>query len=334
MVFEFGNYFLEVPYWIIISASFALAFSMTYVVIPSIITVSKEKHLFDTPSPRKSHLLSIPTLGGAAVFIGMMIPTTLFGSADFEHSLKYIMAGLLILFFIGMKDDILVISPKKKLLGEIFAISIIAILGDIRVTSFHGFFGIDQLPYVASILFTVFMFIVIINGFNLIDGIDGLASGVGVISISSLGIWFMMIDMHSYATFCFSTVGALLAFFRFNVFSRANKIFLGDTGSLIIGLVVSVFTVIFLESSLTMPLGSVYKAAPAIAIGILIVPLIDTLRVFTLRIVTGRSPFSADRYHIHHRLLRLELSAFTINNHLACIQCIHNNTFSFTAGTR
>jgi UDP-N-acetylmuramyl pentapeptide phosphotransferase/UDP-N-acetylglucosamine-1-phosphate transferase len=238
----------------------------------------------------------------------MIIPTAFFGTVVFEHELKYIIISLLILFFIGIKDDILVISPRKKLIAEIFAISIVVILGDIRVSSFHGFLGIDVIPYVISIVFTIFMFIVIINGFNLIDGIDGLASGVGIFTMLSLGIWFLLIKDYSYAAFCFSTVGALLAFFRFNVFSRKNKIFLGDTGSLIVGLVVTIFVVKFLESSLKESFASIYQSAPAIAIGLLIVPLIDTLRVFTMRIIQGISPFKADRSHIHHRLLMLNLN--------------------------
>lgn len=305
MIIEFGNIGIITPAWVILLTSFILAFAVTYMIIPSIVKVSKEKSLFDKPDKRKLHILGIPTLGGAAVFLGMIIPATLFGDPHFEHEFKYIITGLLILFFIGIKDDILIITPKKKLAAEIFAISIIVILGNIRVTHFHGFLGIDEIPYVVSILFTVFMFIVIINGFNLIDGIDGLASSVGILTILSFGIWFLLIGDNSYAAFCFSAIGALLAFLRFNFFGKQNKIFLGDTGSLIIGMIVSIFAIYFLESSLTESLASIYLSAPAIAIGVLIVPLIDTLRVFTLRILQGKSPFSADRFHIHHQLLSL-----------------------------
>ncbi len=308
MIIELGTYRFNFPGWIVILASFIIAFGVTYIVIPSIIKVSREKHLFDQPNSRKSHTSAVPTLGGAAVFLGLVLPTTLFGDLSFEHELKYIITGLLILFFTGIKDDILVISARKKLIAEILAISIIVILGNIRVTSFHGFLGIEEIPYIGSILFTIFMFVVIINGFNLIDGIDGLASGVGILTISCLGIWFILIGDSSYAAFSFSTVGALAAFFRYNVFSKMNKIFLGDTGSLIIGLIISIFTICFLESNLTSSIGAMHLSAPAIAIGLLIVPLIDTLRVFILRLIVGKSPFTADRFHIHHRLLRLDFS--------------------------
>lgn len=308
MDLNLSNLLISVPHWAIILSSLLFAFVITYTVIPSIIAVSHAKGLFDTPNKRKSHLHSIPTLGGAAVFLGMLLPTTIFGSQDFDHELKYIIAGLLILFFVGIKDDILVISPKKKFISEIFAIGLIVFLGNIRISSFHGFLGIFEIPYLLSVLFSIFVFIVIINGFNLIDGIDGLASAIGIITISTLGVWFILVKDYAYAAFSFSTVGALMAFFRYNVFSRNNKIFLGDTGSLIIGLTVSIFAVKFLEGNLIHHIGSVFESAPAIAFGVLIVPMIDTLRIFSIRLFSGKSPFTPDRNHIHHKLLDMGLT--------------------------
>lgn len=303
-----GKYMINVPGYLLIIVVAVFAFGVTYVVIPSIVGFSQTKNLFDKPDSRKSHSSAIPTLGGAAVFLGMILPTTLVGDLGFDHDFKYILAGLLVLFYTGIKDDILIISARTKLVSELLAIVLVVILGDIRVTNFHGFFSIFELPYVISILFTTFMFVVVINGFNLIDGIDGLASGVGIISLSGLGTWFLIAGDIAYAAFCFSTVAALAAFFRFNVFSKANRIFLGDTGSLIIGMVVTIFVVRFLEGSLVHPLASMIVSAPAIAIGLLIVPLIDTLRVFTLRVMSGKSPFKPDRLHLHHKLLELGLN--------------------------
>jgi len=308
MIIDIGQLSLNPPIWVSIITSIALAFALTAMVIPSIIKVSAAKKLFDKPEKRKSHTSEVPMLGGAAVFLGMLVPTMLFVSPVFEHELKYIFVGLLILFFIGIKDDILNISASKKLMAEIFAIAIIAILGDIRISSFHGFLGIRDLPYFISILFTIFVFVVVINGFNLIDGIDGLASGVGILTAASMGIWFLLIGNDPYTGFCFSVVGALLAFFVFNVFGKKNKIFLGDTGSLVIGLIVSVFAIKFLEITISGTVVSPEFPAPAITIAILIVPLIDTLRVFTLRVLVGKSPFKPDRFHLHHKLLLLGFS--------------------------
>jgi len=305
---EFAKYAVEVPWYIVILLACLLAFPLTFAVIPSLTNFARVKNLFDTPNERASHNSAVPTLGGVAVFLGMVLPITLFGDLGFDHDFKYIIAGLLVLFFAGIKDDILIISVRTKLIAELLAIFIVVFLGNIRITDFHGFLGIHELPYFVSILFTSFMFVVVINGFNLIDGIDGLASGVGMISLSGLGIWFILSEDLAYAAFCFSTVAALAAFFRFNVFSKTNKIFLGDTGSLIIGMVATLFTIQFMEGSLTHALGPMVVSAPAIAIALLIFPLIDTLRVFTLRICLGRSPFEADRMHLHHKMLDLGLN--------------------------
>jgi len=307
MTLEFGTLSFNLPIWIPLLAGLVSAFGVTALVIPSVIQVSNEKRLFDKPDQRKSHTHEIPTLGGVAVFIGLMVATIFFSGPE-GPELKFIFAGLLVLLYIGIKDDIMDISARRKLFVELLAIAIVVILGDIRVTNFHTFLGIRELPYIASLLFTFFMYVVIINGFNLIDGIDGLSAGVGVVSVVSLGLWFWLIGDGVYAVFCFSTAGALAAFFLFNVFGKKNKIFLGDTGALITGMLVSLFTVRFFEGSLTETALSIFESAPSMAIAILIIPLMDTLRVFTLRVLVGKSPFSADRFHTHHKFLLLGYS--------------------------
>ncbi len=308
MSITLGDLHFYISGGILLALGFLLAFSITYTVIPSIVVVSRIKHLFDMPGKRTSHSSAIPTLGGAAVFLGLVIATIVLANHDIERELMYIFAGLLIVFFVGIKDDILKIAPIKKLISEFLAIGIIIVLGDIRITDLHGLFGVYEIPYVVSVVFSLFVYVVIINGLNLIDGIDGLASGVGIVTISSFGVWFILSHNYSYALFSFATVGSLLAFFRFNVFGGDKKIFLGDTGALVIGTLQAVFAVKFLETTLSNSYGGVYLASPAIAIGILIFPLIDTLRVFVIRLMCGRSPFTADRYHLHHKLLNLGLS--------------------------
>jgi UDP-GlcNAc:undecaprenyl-phosphate/decaprenyl-phosphate GlcNAc-1-phosphate transferase len=166
-------------------------------------------------------------------------------------------------------------------------------------------FHVQQLSYAASILLTVFVFIVVINGFNLIDGIDGLASGVGILTSSVFGIWFWMTGHIACTILSFSFIGTLTAFFWFNVFGKTNKIFLGDTGSMVIGFVVGVLACRFLQLELVVQETAKIVSAPTVVCGILIVPLFDSLRVFILRIRQGKSPFKADRQHIHHRLLQL-----------------------------
>lgn len=305
MLRVFGNFQIEFPLWLVILGGVLTAFYITYIVIPSIVKVSYLKGLFDTPNHRTSHYRNIPTLGGVGVFIGWILTVSIFSGAGIDHELKYIIGSLLILFFIGIKDDVLIVDPRKKLVSQILASAIVAILGNIRISNFHNILGIGEIPYTASILFTIFVAVVIINGFNLIDGIDGLASGVGIVASLFFGSWFLMSHYISYSILSFAFTGSLLAFFLYNVFGQENKIFLGDTGSLIIGLVITVFTIRFLEYDLHANENLLIHSAPSVAIGVLIVPLFDTFRVFTIRILQKKSPFKADRQHIHHQLLEL-----------------------------
>jgi UDP-N-acetylmuramyl pentapeptide phosphotransferase/UDP-N-acetylglucosamine-1-phosphate transferase len=284
---------------------FLMAFCLTWFIIPSVVKISRLKNLTDTPNGRTSHVKATPTLGGIAVFVALVLSTVIFAGTYFKFELKYIISGLIVVFFIGIKDDILIIDPLKKLAGQIFAVILIAVFAGIRITSLYGLFHIGQLPYVASILLTVFVFIVIINGFNLIDGIDGLASGIGILTSSVFGIWFWINGHMACTILSFSFVGTLAAFFYFNVYGKTNKIFLGDTGSMIIGFVMGVLACRFLQLELVSQGSATIPSAPTVVCGILIVPLFDSLRVFILRIKQGKSPFKADRQHIHHRLLQL-----------------------------
>jgi UDP-GlcNAc:undecaprenyl-phosphate GlcNAc-1-phosphate transferase len=302
---DFSLIGLNLPYWILIAAGFIIAFIITWISIPTIVKISKFKKLYGIPNERTSHIDETPNLGGLAVFAGFVITAVIFSMKTESDDIKYILGGIIVLFFTGLKDDILVIDPKKKLLGQIIAASIIVLFGNIRITSFYNTFGVEEISYILSLLFTLFLIIVLINGFNLIDGVDGLASGTGIFTSLTFGIWFILTKHTTYAVLCFSLAGSLIAFFRFNVFGRENKIFLGDTGSLIVGLLVAVFTVKFLEFQQSAIVKYQFYSAPAVAFGLLISPLFDTARVFILRIFNGGSPFKADRNHLHHSLLAL-----------------------------
>jgi UDP-GlcNAc:undecaprenyl-phosphate GlcNAc-1-phosphate transferase len=301
----FGSLQIEFPLWLVIPGGFIAAFMITYIVIPSIVKVSRLKKLYDEPNHRTSHFGNVPILGGAGVFIGYILTISIFTGPGVDHEIKYLIGSLLILFFTGIKDDILMIDPRKKLLAQIIAAGIISVLGDIRISNLHNFLGMGEISYLASIVLTILVVVFIINGFNLIDGIDGLASGVGIVAALFFGSWFLLAHFTSYSTMSFALAGSLLAFFIFNVFGKENKIFLGDTGSLITGLIVSVLTIRFLEYDLQVTGKMHLESPPAIAFGVLIVPLFDTLRIIFIRVKQGKSPFSADRQHVHHRLLQL-----------------------------
>ncbi len=284
-----------------------LSFFLVFLSIPTILRVSESKNLFDEPNKRKVHKTSIPTLGGLAIFLSFLFTYSLFAEwFSFTH-IPFLIPALLIIFSIGIKDDIMVTAPMVKLSGQILAAFIIIGWGDLRLTSLHGFFDLD-LNYLSSFMITLFVFVFILNGFNLIDGIDGLASITSIISITSFAIWFYINDRFHIPVFSAALIGALIGFIYFNVFSKSQKIFMGDTGSLLLGFLIAMAAVKFCELNKPENIAALkysMNSAPAVAIGILIVPIVDTTRIFIYRISRGKSPFSADKNHIHHRMLTL-----------------------------
>lgn len=296
----------------LVLGAFIIGFTLVTLSIPPILKVARAKKLFEPSDERKIHNGSIPSFGGVAIFIGFTISSIVATDGYTFDSLKYIVASVILMFFIGLKDDLMIISAKKKLIVQIFATVLLITLGNIRYTGFHGMIGIEEIHYVTSVLFTVFVMVVIINSFNLIDGIDGLASGLAMLAATVLGVWFYIAGHIQFSIMSFSLVGSLAGFFLYNVFGRKNKLFMGDTGSLVVGLVISTLIVKFNEFNIVKSVPYAIGAAPAVSFAIIIVPLIDTLRVMTIRISNGKSPFSPDKNHIHHRLLDLVPSHFQV----------------------
>jgi UDP-N-acetylmuramyl pentapeptide phosphotransferase/UDP-N-acetylglucosamine-1-phosphate transferase len=219
------------------------------------------------------------------------------------------------MFFLGLKDDILVISPIKKFIGQVIAAFLIVYKGGIQITSMHGFLGVHELPEMFSLMLTYFTVLVIINSFNLIDGIDGLAGSLGIMAASLFGLYFLKAGIVEYAVFAFALVGSLIAFLIFNF--HPAKIFMGDTGSMLIGLVNAILVIKFINTGAA---GGAYlpvAAAPAVGFTVLLIPLLDTLRVFAIRMFQRRSPFSPDRNHIHHLMMDKGWSHNTITLTLA-----------------
>ncbi len=276
------------------------SFLIAIFAVPSIISVSHRKKLFDQPNHRTIHELLTPRLGGLAIFAGFMSALTIFG--DMELGVQQLLAGCLILFFIGVKDDIVTVSAFKKFFVQLLAAGIVMFIGEVRITSFQGFMGIYDLEIGISYGFTFLVIIGITNAINLIDGLDGLAGSLILLISLTFGIYFYSYNL-PYAFVAFSLSGAVLGFLRYN-FYRAT-IFMGDTGSLLCGFIVAVMAIEFIEMN---AVGS----APALAVGILVIPIFDTIRVFSIRILRGQSPFHPDRNHIHHRLLSLKLSQIMV----------------------
>jgi UDP-GlcNAc:undecaprenyl-phosphate GlcNAc-1-phosphate transferase len=288
----------------------SMAFSITYLSIPVIIFVAKSKKLYDVPDARKIHDAPIPSLGGLGIFAGFVMASLTIISLAQAAEFQYFFAAFFVIFFLGLKDDILDISPIKKFIGQVLAAFLIIYKGNIQIQSMHGFLGIDQLPPMFSVLFTYLTIIVIVNSFNLIDGVDGLAASLALMAVTIFGVYFYEVNMQPYAILSFATAGSLIAFLIFNF--QPAKIFMGDTGSLLLGLINAILVIKFINVANLPDVKIPIHSAPAIGFAILMIPLLDTLRVFGIRIGHRRSPFSPDRNHIHHILLDRGLSHSTI----------------------
>ncbi len=291
-----------------IALSFLLALFISAVLIPSIIDIARAKSYVDAPNNRTSHHGTTPTLGGIAIFIGSVIAFLMFVSVGSMPSFQYIIAAILLIFFIGFKDDIIGISPYKKFLGQVIAALIVIEFGRIILMDLHGLFNIHPITYNFGLILSVITIIGVTNCFNLMDGIDGLSASLSILASAAFGTWFYLTGHYDWAILCAGIIGATAAFLYFNVFGRHNKIFMGDTGSLFLGFIISVIAIRFNQETVDITGPYAVTAAPAVSIGFIMIPIFDTLRVFLTRIVRNKPPFSPDRTHIHHYLLDLGLS--------------------------
>ena len=281
------------------------SFFVTSASLPFIIYFCKTKGLTAKIDERSSHSRDIPNIGGIGIIAGVYI-TSLFLSyfiINFENAklLISLFIPLLILLFIGFKDDMLGLSPKAKLLTEIGTATIFIVLSDCRLDSFYGLFGIYEINYYLSITLSIFVFVITINSYNLIDGIDGLAGGFGIIACGFLFFMSQKANNMIAVILCASIIGSLTGFLKFNLSSDKKKIFMGDTGSLIVGFLISSIVLIALSSKNNYI--SSFNNIPVILLAILSFPFIDTLRVMLIRKKRKKNLFKPDKNHIHHMLI-------------------------------
>ncbi|HMU06983.1 MAG TPA: MraY family glycosyltransferase [Kaistella sp.] len=301
-------------FWVKLTLGMVFSFLLTFFSIPTIVKISRRKNLMDEPGTRSSHLRKIPNLGGIAIFYSLAVCASVFAFELFEIY-KFLFASLVILLYIGVMDDIVVMRAYKKLFAQIVVTALMVIGSDVRIRSFFGLFGIYELNYFFSVAISIFTFIILINAFNLIDGIDGLAGGYSIICSALFGISYFRLGEYNYPLVVLSAViiGSVTGFLYYNLSnSRSNKIFMGDTGSMILGFLLAFTAICFIDIFIDKKLPGVpryyLQAAPSIAMAILILPIVDTLNVILVRLFNGSSPFTADKNHIHHSLLDLGLS--------------------------
>ena len=303
-------------------AVFLLGVLGTCVVIPRILIVSSRKHLWDVPDARKIHHFTVSRLGGVAfspmvVFALAMLAevNSLLGFDEMLTAMSQEMSELclalcavIVLALAGLEDDLIGIKYQSKFFFQILS-GIFLVTGGLWVCSLHGVAGIYGIPLWLGAPFTVLLVVFIINAMNLIDGVDGLASGLGSVACLSFGLTLFLLGERIYAVLAFAVLGVLVTFYFFNVFGnaeRGRKIFMGDTGSLTLGFVLSLLAV-----KLTMCSSSeaILEVDPMVAaFSPLLVPCLDVLRVYLHRVRNGRNPFLPDKNHIHHKLMALGMT--------------------------
>lgn len=285
--------------------AFITAFLVSYAFLPFIIRFSKKKKIGARPGRRRIHKRITPSLGGAAIFLGFTFSCLIWGFRTDASLVLFTLSILIIPFIIGLLDDLIHLKPSAKLIAQWITASLIFFILNVRLTSLYGLAGDAEFPVWLSYLLTVFTVIIITNSLNLIDGIDGLAATFSLIACLFFGTWFFFVAQYSFALLCLALAGGILAFL-FQNWAPSN-IFMGDTGSLVIGTLLSLIMIHFLNDNQALDNHHPAKFQSSIgtAICVMIVPLVDTARIIIVRLSKGISPFTADKRHIHHGLIRL-----------------------------
>ena len=281
------------------------SFSVGFLITPIVISVLRKAKIGDVPGGRKIHTKFTPSMGGIGFVLATFIALSIWGWQFPVPDIRYLLGAIALMFFVGLRDDMIELKAKHKLLGQFVAVILVVVAGDIRIKDFHGFLGLYEIPMLVSYLFSSFVLLALTNAFNLVDGLDGLAGTIATISLSLLGGWFYVQGLESFAVLSFTLLGSVLAFMIFNW--HPAKIFMGDTGSLTLGFALGSLTVAFMEHNAALPTGTFLKLEPSFSAGVvlMIYPLYDMARVFARRISQGRHPMTADKSHIHHFLMRM-----------------------------
>lgn len=305
--------------YIILLLIAAITFGFGFILIPYIVALSRELHLYDLPDSRKVHQLPIPRLGGITFLpVAILSMTTMLlvlMRLDYDmqalwkytailHVMAYL-SGSIILFIIGLYDDLHGVGYRLKFCAQVLAASLLCVSG-LWVTDFSHIFFLGKIPFWIGMPATIGATVYLTNAMNLIDGIDGLASGLSSISLLVIMVLNIICGNIAWAMMSAAFLGVILAFFYYNVFNKENKIFMGDAGSLTVGFTLSFLILHFWQHNGVW--NPHFHNVGIIAVSTLVIPLFDVVRVFFLRIRNGRNPFLPDKSHIHHKLLRTGLS--------------------------
>jgi UDP-GlcNAc:undecaprenyl-phosphate GlcNAc-1-phosphate transferase len=299
------------------------SFILVTILIPKIRWIAKVRDLIDHPDNRSSHKDSTPTMAGVAFFLIILFISSIINPWDNNGIGVNLISALGLMFAVGIKDDLMISTPRAKIGGEILAVFFILFCNCLKVSSLEGFLGIENVPSIISYVFVILMILTIINSFNMIDGIDGLASSMGIVIFTIYAFIFYTLELHFYFLLCLCLVGILVGYLRFNL-SKTNKVFMGDTGSLIIGFCIGFLSLKFLSTDAYLLRAHTFNPENNLIIigAIFFIPLFDTLRIIGVRLLNKKSPFGSDNNHIHHILINYGLTHFKASLLLSFINLI------------
>lgn len=276
---------------------------------PLVVKIAIEKNIVDNPDARKLQRVPIPVLGGCAVLFGILLGIGFTSAHSGCPSLFIIITAMTIMLYTGTMDDILSLSPRLRFVIEIMVVALLMMANNQSINNFYGLWGVDTIPQWIAFPLTIFAAVGIINAINLIDGVDGLSSGYGVMASIAFAILFALAGDISMLTLAVVTAGSLIPFFFHNVFGKTSKMFIGDGGTLVLGVVFSSFVINTLANGSIVGkfTNSSFGLIP-FTLAVLSIPVFDTLRVMLARIMHGTSPFSPDKTHLHHLFIELGFS--------------------------
>ena len=282
---------------------FIISFIITLFLLPVLIRFAVNRKIFVIRHFRSVHNNNVSSLGGVAIFAGVIFSLLFFSDLPGFREIKYYMAAGSFVFLVGLRDDIQNVKPAGKLLGQIIASFIITVPGRMRIEIFNDVFPSTVMSYYFSVLFTIFIIVWIINAYNFFDGIDMQATMLAIVIMIPSAIWFYKTNQFNFSLLLFATSAALMAFLFFNYYP--SRIFMGDSGTVTIGFILAFSFIKFIYIN-DLPVLPVTRIGNPFVFGLLIMqlPLVDSVRVAVIRILRGRSPAVADKNHFHHLLLK------------------------------
>ncbi len=300
--------FTAIP-WLLLVVSFLIAFVTVWWIHPILVRLALSKQIVDNPDARKLQRTPVPLLGGVVVFFGIICGMGCLMPFYDTASLVLLQMVMSVMLYIGTIDDVMDLSPGIRFLVEIICVLLLVFIGNLGIVDFHGLWGITHIPMWFAAPLTIFISVGIINAINLIDGVDGLSSGFCVMACVIFGLYFYRHGNLTMAILASTCAGGLIPFFMHNVFGKSSRMFIGDGGTLVMGMVMSIFVMsVLADTPFSVALAADGMGLIAFVMAVLSIPVFDTVRVMSMRMLRGTSPFRPDKTHLHHLFIDLGFS--------------------------